>query len=180
MLWVDWLQEVRELTEEQFLAKYPISALVFISSWPETKISNLKDTPEHTALPSTLKKDTRLDLFKTIVRESKAKSIFFLKERVKVGRASDVDIQISLEGLSRHHAEFTFIPGWNGWAIIDRCSKNGTFLNGEKLHPALPYTLDNEMIIDFGKEATAVYYEPKELQKIVSKELLVLEKLGVL
>jgi len=48
-----------------------------------------------------------------------------------VGRATSATIQIESEEISRKHARIVEAPG--GWAVEDLDSRNGTFLNGERL-----------------------------------------------
>jgi ABC transport system ATP-binding/permease protein len=48
-----------------------------------------------------------------------------------VGRAEDNTIRIASERVSRHHARFELAP--EGYAVTDLDTRNGTYLNGERL-----------------------------------------------
>lgn len=58
--------------------------------------------------------------------------------RVRIGRSKDNDVVVRDPMLSRHHAELVF--GEQGWTVRDLGSRNGTFLNGEKVEEAAPLT----------------------------------------
>jgi serine phosphatase RsbU (regulator of sigma subunit)/pSer/pThr/pTyr-binding forkhead associated (FHA) protein len=58
--------------------------------------------------------------------------------RVAVGRASACELCFPDDiGLSRNHLAFE--PAGDGWNVLDSASKNGTYVNGERLNG--PYTL---------------------------------------
>lgn len=48
-------------------------------------------------------------------------------ERLTAGRSADCDIMLDDVTVSRHHAEF--VADADGWAIVDRGSLNGTYVN---------------------------------------------------
>ncbi len=52
-----------------------------------------------------------------------------------VGRATDCDISIPGDEISRHHAKLQIMP--DGVAIEDMGSANGTFINGKRVHQGL-------------------------------------------
>jgi pSer/pThr/pTyr-binding forkhead associated (FHA) protein len=52
---------------------------------------------------------------------------------VTVGRAADADIVLQDQFASRHHAEIRFADG--AYQVRDLGSKNGVFVNGQRLHP---------------------------------------------
>jgi ABC-type multidrug transport system ATPase subunit len=54
---------------------------------------------------------------------------------LRIGRADDNEVVVSDLSVSRHHAELrTAAPG--GYEIVDRGSKNGTYLNGQRIFAA--------------------------------------------
>lgn len=163
MLWTAWLEEVRHLTEPQFLEKNTQSAILFTSTYEDIAPVDAQ-TPEKTALPSLLKKETRRNLFKKLEHKFDSRVIYFLDpaKRVRIGRSADSDIHLPLKGISRIHAKLIHMP--NSWIIHDMGSINGTFLNGKKLTMGLPYVLDgDEVVLDFGSEALALYCTPAKL-----------------
>jgi len=65
-----------------------------------------------------------------------------------VGRMSDCQIVLDDSNVSRHHAEFTPIPG--GWMIRDLGSTNGTSVNGVKVAEEVLHDGD---VITFGSSS---------------------------
>ena len=53
-------------------------------------------------------------------------------ETVRIGRSSRNNMLLADLSLSRHHAEI--LPDSEGWVLQDAGSRNGTFLNGHRLH----------------------------------------------
>jgi hypothetical protein len=71
-----------------------------------------------------------------------------------VGRSSECDIALDDHRASRHHADFS----WNGshWAVVDRGSTHGTYVNGMEVHQ--PYNLRPNDRVTIG-ETTVVLHE---------------------
>ncbi len=61
-----------------------------------------------------------------------AGAVFVLEGRTTIGRASDCDIQIVHEGVSRHHAKVTR-DAQGDMVLMDLSSDNGTFVEGERI-----------------------------------------------
>jgi pSer/pThr/pTyr-binding forkhead associated (FHA) protein len=62
-----------------------------------------------------------------------------LDAEVTLGRADENDLVIEKGGVSRRHARLVKAEG--RWYVEDRGSLYGTFLNGVRLQPRVPYTL---------------------------------------
>jgi hypothetical protein len=56
------------------------------------------------------------------------------REITRIGRAVDNDMVLSDQAVSRHHAEIRRED--NAFVIIDMASRNGTYLNGERVERA--------------------------------------------
>ena len=56
-------------------------------------------------------------------------------EEIVIGRSSSADLQIRIEGLSREHVRLA--REGNEYACHDAGSRNGTFLNGLRIHSAV-------------------------------------------
>jgi pSer/pThr/pTyr-binding forkhead associated (FHA) protein len=56
-------------------------------------------------------------------------------EPLRLGRAADNDVVIRDPTVSRHHAELLGDPA-HGYEIVDRGSRNGTFVNGQRVERA--------------------------------------------
>ena len=72
------------------------------------------------------------------------------KKMYQVGRGVDITSEISLNSneLSRVHP--TIEKRRLDYYLIDNFSKNGTFLNGERLAPGIPYILIHNDNIEMG------------------------------
>jgi pSer/pThr/pTyr-binding forkhead associated (FHA) protein len=72
------------------------------------------------------------------------------RKTYQVGRGVDIRREISLNSneLSRVHA--TIEKRKLDYYLIDNFSKNGTFLNGERLSPGIPYILIHNDNIEMG------------------------------
>src|SRR5258708_9102246 len=55
---------------------------------------------------------------------------------VRVGRASDNEIAIDNQRVSRYHAQLRWVE--SSWLVYDLDSTNGTFVDGERLSPSKP------------------------------------------
>lgn len=96
---------------------------------PDYSVSHTKQSA-----PASTKNGDKLinEIFKTLVRE---------KAPIKIGRAETNDIvlpdaEANDKMVSRHHAEITFSDG-QYW-VKDLGSRNGTYVNGERLRPQQP------------------------------------------
>lgn len=69
--------------------------------------------------------------FEAIAGPHQGKRIELAGDRMMIGRASDNDIVVNAEGVSRQHAMLVFSQG--AWFIRDNGSKNGLIVNGETL-----------------------------------------------
>ena len=78
---------------------------------------------------------------------------FVLGERARVGRSSDNDICLQGAQLSRHHALFERTP--EGLRITDLGSRNGTWVNGQRI--AGPVALEGGESIAIGEAQCTVH-----------------------
>jgi pSer/pThr/pTyr-binding forkhead associated (FHA) protein len=53
------------------------------------------------------------------------------KDELTIGRAADCDIVVDNMGVSRHHA--SIVKDGAGWAVVDKGSNNGSFVNGQRI-----------------------------------------------
>jgi pSer/pThr/pTyr-binding forkhead associated (FHA) protein len=64
-----------------------------------------------------------------------------------VGRHSEADVRLALPDVSRRHCRFLFQHGH--WKVIDLCSMNGVFVNGERMQEATLYDGDQVRLGSF-------------------------------
>ena len=64
---------------------------------------------------------------------------------ITVGRASDNDIRIDHDDVSRHHAKF--VKSLAAWSVNDLGTSNGTLVNGERIDSVDPHELAQKDII---------------------------------
>ncbi len=73
-----------------------------------------------------------------------------LDAEVTVGRAAENDVVVEKGGVSRRHARLTKTEG--RWYVEDRGSLYGTYLNGVRLQPRVPYSLRHADRIAIGPD----------------------------
>ena len=84
-----------------------------------------------------------------------------LRDRdIFVGRAAENDVVVDKAGVSRRHGRLREEGG--RWFVEDRGSLFGTFLNGVRLQPGLPYPLRHADRITIGDD-TFVFFAPAKL-----------------
>lgn len=71
---------------------------------------------------------------------------FPLRGKTSLGRHSDNDIFVNVDGISRKHAAITVTPG--GIEIEDFNSSNGTYINGERLEGKSDLKIGDEIKLD--------------------------------
>src|SRR5258706_8342 len=77
-----------------------------------------------------------------------------------VGRNATVTIPINDDEVSKQHAEF--VPRGADWFLTDLQSRNGTWINGQKLAPNQSVKLQSGSLLQFGK--TEFVYEQEAQQ----------------
>ena len=84
--------------------------------------------------------------------------------RVVIGRSSRCDLTIADDSISRNHAEL--ILGPDGWTLRDLDSRNGTFLNGQRIRNTQPLKAGDRVKV--GVATFTVMPEPGEAMPAVS------------
>ena len=100
--------------------------------------------------------DTSRDLLFTI--EKSQRNVF--AAMVTVGRATNNDIIINHPSVSKMHAYFK--KGTENYTITDFGSKNGTYVKEWRLPVKEAQSIENGLVIRFGKIETT-FYEPEAL-----------------
>jgi FHA domain len=74
---------------------------------------------------------------------------------ISVGRARNHDVCLALGTVSK--VQCYFIRGADGWSVVDQRSRNGTYLNGERLVPSRPAPLRDGDELRLGEEILAKF-----------------------
>jgi pSer/pThr/pTyr-binding forkhead associated (FHA) protein len=98
---------------------------------------------------------------------SRAK-VFTLKKKpgsigvdIFVGRAPTNDIILPNPSVSKSHAHFTPALGTDHLQLVDMFSSNGTFLNGQKIHPFEKHQVKDYDEIRFGPDYLVIFCTPR-------------------
>jgi hypothetical protein len=84
---------------------------------------------------------------------------------VTVGRSRSADVRIPGASVSSHHADLLFDPGAGEYSIVDRGSRNGTFLNSEALVVDVPHRISSGDRLQMAKVAF-LFIEPSTLRAL--------------
>ena len=100
---------------------------------------------------------------------------------ITVGRASNNDIVLPYDGISKFHAYFSNTP--TGWTIQDAKSMNGTHVSGQKLAPDQKAPLDlsrpdRPVDVQFSSVVKCKLYSPEGFFDLVTSLLAVLKPRG--
>lgn len=98
----------------------------------------------------------------------KGKEIPLTQELLSIGRSDDNDIVIGDRLASRRHAQLEREKGQ--WIIGDRGSRNGTFVNGQRISDG--YVLRDGDEVQIGLEFKALYFDPEATGALVSEALV--------
>ncbi len=82
-------------------------------------------------------------------------------DMVSLGRAINNDIVLALPSVSKMHGYFR--KGAEGWTFTDPRSKNGTFVNGERLAQGAARPLADGDVLQFGNDVLATFVSPERL-----------------
>ncbi len=82
-----------------------------------------------------------------ITQQDGSETEFIFRKSFRIGRGEDCEIQVTSEGVSRHHAEVTFKDGY--WWLKDLNSANGTYVLGRKIE-SLPIGKSTEAKLGLG------------------------------
>ena len=87
-------------------------------------------------------------------------------QMISVGRAANSDIVLALGPISKVHGYF--LKGLDGdWSVVDQRSRNGIFLNQQRLEPGQQHPVKDGDTIRFGEEVTFELMFPEALLKFL-------------
>ncbi len=115
------------------------------------------------------------DELKLVIPIGQEEIVCKLDRPLRVGRSyrrekSDINLAKYNKkyGVSRDHAEFTYQD--SKLHLTDSGSKNGTFVNGDRLGRGKPHLLDDRDIVHFGGLGTQVYFGEHAATGVESKQ----------
>jgi membrane-bound lytic murein transglycosylase D len=88
-----------------------------------------------------------------ILKGNSPKKEYYFDHSFTIGRSEDCSIHIDENIVSRLHIEVIFDNG--NWQIVDKGSRNGTFLNGEKVSSI---EIKNSVSIELGKNGPIILF----------------------
>lgn len=80
---------------------------------------------------------------------------------VGIGQGSRNEIVLEDDTVSTNHARLELVEG--AWRLVDLDSRNGTYVNGVRLAPGTPTTLEDGAAIGFGAVRLAFHSSPATL-----------------
>jgi hypothetical protein len=87
---------------------------------------------------------------------------------ITIGRAENNDVVLEHDQVSRFHAYVR--PGEGCWYLVDNDSRNGTYVNGEKLKPNQPQKLPGNGKVRFGL-LEVLYFQPSQMQFFLEQQM---------
>jgi hypothetical protein len=84
---------------------------------------------------------------------------------ITLGRSRSTDVRLPGSSVSSHHADLQFDPGAGEYSIVDRGSRNGTFLNSEALAADVPHRISSGDRLQLAKVAF-LFIEPSTLRAL--------------
>jgi pSer/pThr/pTyr-binding forkhead associated (FHA) protein len=129
-------------------------------SGPELRVAAVAEgleatLPEHPAHPAIEGKPAEVRAYGVTLLAAATKKRFEARgTRIRLGRGSECEVQPVESGqaetiVSRVHAELTVGPS-GGLVLRDAESKNGTYLNGERITRAMPVRLGDKIMLGQG------------------------------
>lgn len=88
-----------------------------------------------------------------------------LDKPVTIGRSRKCDIRVESESVSKRHASITLNREEGAYFLIDTESRNGTFINGQKIVPNQKTDLWSGAYVSFG-DAVFVFLDAPTLRKL--------------
>ena len=143
----------------QIYQRYLVERSRFVKTWPEPWLLWKPVVPREgfilaTGVTSDSKQAEGVEPVALEVVKKPASNPFAFG--ITVGHAENNDIVLPDRSVSRFHAWFQ--PTEEGLALADAESRNGTFVNGERLDPKVPLLLPDHAQLVFGEIPMEFHY----------------------
>lgn len=156
----DFLNHASHLSEVEFKKIYSHPALL--------TISNLKCLQA----AKSVSKITRLNIFDQYLHTVPDEyQIYFIQNGIRLGRDASCEIIFDNDEVSREHAKIKYLEIYGGnWVAIDCCSRNGTYVNNQRIR-FIPHLLKDHDVIHLGKSVNLIFRTPEGLWKTISSHV---------
>ncbi len=88
-----------------------------------------------------------------------------LDQAVSIGRSRKCEVRVENDSVSKTHASIALDRGTGSYFVTDEGSRNGTFINGEKITEGQRTSLWSGAYVSFG-DAVFVFIDPPTLRKL--------------
>ena len=168
----DYLELSQDMGEEEFVSTFSLPVLI-------EKIGIFPHEDEETSLLSgTVLVNEQSDLWESEdepddqdIRDAR---VFLLQKKagsmgpnIFLGRAPTNDIVLAGVSVSKSHAQVTHIADTGRYQIADMFSSNGTYVNGEKLHPFVEHQINDYDPISLGPHYHLIYHSPQAFHELL-------------
>jgi len=168
----DYLKLSQDMSEEEFVSTFSLPVLI-------EKIGIFPHEDQDTSLLSgTVLVHEQSDLWESEdepgdqdIREAR---VFLLKKKagsmgpnIFLGRAPTNDIVLAGISISKSHAQVTHIADTGNYQIADMFSSNGTYMNGEKVHPFVEHRINDYDEISLGPHYHLIYHSSRALYDLL-------------
>jgi hypothetical protein len=168
----DYLELSQDMSEGEFVSTFSLPVLI-------EKIGIFPHEDEETSLLSgTVLVHEQSDLWESEdepddqgIRDAR---VFLLQKKagsmgpnIFLGRAPTNDIVLAGVSVSKSHAQVTHIADTGRYQIADMFSSNGTYVNGEKIHPFVEHQINDYDPISLGPHYHLIYHSPQALYELL-------------
>ena len=162
---IRYLREVAELSATLFLEKYNHPVLLWpqAGDWIEDTAFQFEtySSENNDDLPGEISPITESQIAETLVIEIRKQTSSAPTNMICVGRATNNDIVLSKNTVSKLHSYFLLSKQGDSYEIVDANSTNGTVVNDARLVAYKNQPLYNRDNIKFGPAIQMVYLTPQ-------------------
>lgn len=165
-----YLKTAQGKSQHDFIADFPDPVIIEkIGVFPHEHPSLLAGTVVVDSAPELVEFES--ELTDQDIRNAK---VFTLRKRpssmgpdIFIGRAPTNDIVLKSSSVSKTHAQISPTADGEHYQLADKFSSNGTFLNGQKLHPFEKHEVKDRDQIGFGPDYLLIYYSPPAFYELL-------------
>jgi hypothetical protein len=168
----DYLELSQDMNEGEFVSTFSLPVLI-------EKIGIFPHEEEETSLLSgTVLVGDQSDLWESEGesddQDIRGARVYLLQKKagsmgpnIFLGRAPTNDIVLAGISVSKSHAQVTHIADTGRYQIADMFSSNGTYMNGEKIHPFEEHQINDHDQISLGPNYHLIYHSPQDFHELL-------------